>query len=221
MCSIIASHLGKRVFYLNLENVSGTSAFFRGSSDESMSKLIYFLRKKDRETVQQKMTTIWSLDSKYGVYFFSPPDSISDVNELTVNEVDKLFQAIKTCERYEYIFVDFSSEFDNDKKTLLRKCDKILLLLAHDEVSAAKIELLNRDFKTMGDKEIIMEKSIVVLNKYDSRYKLPVEQSRINDRPVSVTLPYEPGLSYYTYDEFQVNNKNRFQAAITSLVNML
>ncbi|MCD5401721.1 hypothetical protein LR013_03925 [candidate division NPL-UPA2 bacterium] len=221
MSSIISSHLGKRVFYLNLENIASTNAYFKSDNDESISKLIYFLRNKDKETVQQKMATLWSLDSKYGVYFFAPPDNISDINELSINEIDKLFTVLKACAYYDYVFVDFSAVLDNDKKAILRRCDQLFMLIGHDESSAAKIDLFSRDLETMPDKEMLLAKMTMILNKYDDRYKLAVEQSRVGGREINFKLPYEASLLYCNYHEFQVNTNNNFQAAIANLVNTI
>ena len=73
----------------------------------------------------------------------------------------------------------------------------------------------------MSGKEMLLSKTTIILNKYDNRYKLPVEHIKVGERGIGFVLPFEFSLLYNNYGEFQVNNNNRFQSAIANLVNKI
>jgi hypothetical protein len=111
-CSILFERRGMRTFYLNLEAVPSTEAFFHSEagSGQSLSNVIYHLKGKNGN-VGLKLEGAASLDARTGVHYFRPPENLLEFNELTEQDVTLLLDTFRKSSVYDMVFVDIDSGF--------------------------------------------------------------------------------------------------------------
>ena len=110
-CSMMCAKRGMRVFYLNIERISSTPLFFKANSEESFSKIIYYLKEKSKN-INFKIEAAKSVDPDSKVHFFVKPDNILDTRELEAEELEKLLACIRMSSQYDHIFIDMSEGLD-------------------------------------------------------------------------------------------------------------
>jgi len=215
--SILAAYREKRVLYLNLENVPSTNNYFEVSDGGNFSRLIYYLRKKKR-VVQDRILKVQQLDSKYSVYFFAPTDNVDDLLSMSTDEYKLLLESICKTEQFDYVFVDFSSELSSKKKEMLNACDKVLLILSHDENCLSKVEIFEKEIELSVLAGSLKERIIVVLNKYFSEYTMKIEKENIFGKEIDYKIPYDEALKHRSGRGFVLDTSNSMQKTIFEML---
>jgi len=156
--SMVAKKMGKEVFYLNLEDGCSTSCFFDGSGFSSVSELIYYLKEK-KEQLPVKIEAIAFKDPATGVKSFAPPESLTDIAELTVKEIEELITSIMKS-NHELLFVDLSNQYSPQNMKALELADDILLVGTSSSTGKTR---MNQFLKHLSVLE--QRKGISLLNK--------------------------------------------------------
>ena len=124
---------GRKVVYLDMQNFSGSSAYFPqtgksissvfGKMDSNVAMLFQSIRLQDGDT---------------GIYYFCQPENYDDINVLTADDAELL---IESCaEGVDEVVVDLSSVCDEKTKRLLQKAERVLLVLDQTRTGKAKWE---------------------------------------------------------------------------------
>jgi len=129
-CSIISAGRGKKTFYLNLEDVPSTTAFFNGDTDENFSKVIYHL--KGSNNLWLRLEAAKCTDIRTGVHFFRPPENICEMDELEDEDVVRLLKAFKSSSVYDCVFIDLPAGLNRRNHTVMRYSDVIVLVLTEN-----------------------------------------------------------------------------------------
>ncbi|MGV8146190.1 MAG: AAA family ATPase [Alkaliphilus sp.] len=217
MLSILAAYQEKRVMYLNLEHVASTQYYFKSQNEENLSKMIYYLRNK-KSAVQEKIAKTQQLDSKYNVYFFSPPDNGDDLLTMTIDEYSLLLEATCKMGKYDYVFVDFSTEISERKKDMLNLCDKILLIMAGEGSAIEKIRIYREEIESSQIASSLMEKTSIVLNKYSRDYGLNIDSIKIDGRKIEYRLPNDDNLNLHSESGFFIDVNNPMQKQVIEML---
>lgn len=161
------AELGMKCFYLNLESLQSTGAFFNSDSKRNLSYGFYYLKEK-RNNLSFKLNGIKNTDFDYGVQYFSPPESPLEYEEVDSAELECLIQGIRELERYDCIFIDMSSVFDRKTRKLMQLCDKIILVNLQEPMAMHKSKLLDTELMRLKDtgKDSMNDKFIYVINRY-------------------------------------------------------
>jgi len=169
-CSILCSRKGLRTFYLNMEDNPSTSLFFHNESEQSVSNVIYHLKGKGNN-LGLKLEGAKSCDPKSGVCFFSPPDSMLELEELTGADATLLVNELKASSIYDVVFIDMSCGLNKRNTALLGCADSILMVLVPDDISNKKMKELGAAFELSKHKygSQMTDQMITILNRYDER----------------------------------------------------
>ncbi len=138
-CSILCGRRGTRTFYLNLEAVPSTEAFFNSDagSGQSFSNVIYYLKGKNGN-IGLKLEGAASLDARTGVHYFKPPENLFEFNELTEQDITLLLNTFRKSAVYDMVFVDIGSGFSPVNAEVIRQSDIILPVLTPGKCSSVK-----------------------------------------------------------------------------------
>lgn len=215
--SILTAYREKRVMYLNLEDVASTENYFKANDEENLTKLIYYLRKKTKN-VQDKVSKVQQLDSKHNVYFFAPAERADDLLSMSIDEYTVLIESIRKAEQYDYVFVDFSTEISKRKKEMLNLCDKILLVLSYDENCFEKIRIYEKEIEHSTFANSIIEKTMLVLNKYLSECTMSIENVNVCGKRIEYRVSNDNTMRYRRNGDFVLDLNNIMQKDIFEIL---
>lgn len=207
---------GKKVFYLNLEDYASTSMFFHFEPSKSFSNVLYYLREKS-ENMAAKIEGCRSIDPVDGIYFFTPPESLSELYEAEPEELRQLVRLLKTSGMYDYVFIDMPSCFDKRAFSVLDESDIILLVASGDIGAEVKLKLFSKELEIMSKKRgiVLQDKINVVLNKAKESSGLDATLFDIFGRTPLIKIPEVMGMRSLT----DVNSV--FYAAINRLAGII
>ncbi len=169
-CSILCAGRGVRSFYLNMEVIPSTDLFFNGDCARTFSNVIFHLKGKG-DNLQLKLEGAKCVDTKSGVHYFKPPESILELNELTDLEIEYLVSGLKNSAVYDYVFIDMSSGLNSFNTAILPLADVILLVIDQDRRTMIKLEKFRAGLNLLEHKSGIgiANRIIPVLNRFDGR----------------------------------------------------
>lgn len=196
ICAALAINMsasGYKVFYLNMESTPSTSCFFHDKNNNNLSTVLFSIKGKSQNT-QLKMEGAKCFDSTNGVYYFTPPDSTFEIEEMQPEELKILVDLLKTSGQYDYVFIDLSSSISMNNIALLEACDRIILPIDQDISSEIKLSALNEELKILNQQKSInlLEKTKIVLNKFicDNKKILNIEGFEISENTMKIPLLY-------------------------------
>lgn len=218
--SIQCARRGLGVFYLNLENLQSTPLFFNCSSDQNLSGILYFLKEKNKN-LHLRIEGSRLVDAEHDVHYFSPPESIFDMEEAEPQELKTLIDELRTMSQYDIVFVDMSSDLNSRNIALLEACDEIILVLSQDAVSEVKADVFIKQLNIINHrKELnLSDKMTVVLNRYNSHMALEVETVSINGKSISGYIPLVPGMTAIKGSAQFVDINSEFGRSIQDIIN--
>lgn len=187
--SIQCAELGMQSFYLNLESIQSTGAFFNSNSKRNLSYIFYYLKEKGK-SLSFNMDGIKSTDTDYGVWYFDPPESPLEYEEIDSDNLGQLIQGIKEMGCYDYVFIDMSNTFDMKNYKIMNLCDRIVLVTLQEPISMNKNKLLYNELVKLSDsdKDCVLDKFINVINRYKDK-NCESTESFANEAPVAVRVP--------------------------------
>lgn len=167
-CSILSAGRGLKTFYLNLENVPSTGRYFHGDSEQSFSNVIYHLKGKS-DNLGLKLESAKCCDPKTGVYFYAPPASILDMNELTEQDVVRMLDEFKKGSVYDAVFIDLPSGLNPCNSAVLGHADAVIMVLEQGDRTMAKMNQMKAGFELLRQKYgmEMTRKIIPVINKWN------------------------------------------------------
>ena len=146
---------GRQTVYLNLENFSTTSVYFR-EAGASISKL--FEKLESNAHVFQK--GIRQQDPGTGIAFFSGPENYDDINILSAGDMESLIGAC--AEDIDELVIDLSSQCDRRTQAILCLADAVLLVCDPSAASQAKLLQFIHQHSTFRE---ISSQAVLINNK--------------------------------------------------------
>ncbi len=189
-CSINSAQGDNSVFYLNLEELQSTPYFFDCESKENLSNILYYI-KEEKKNIGLKIEGIRNKDYQYDIHYFSPPDTVIDINETSPNEIHHLIHQLKTSNNYDRIFIDMPTNINEKSISTLRQSDQIILVLSYEDVSMHKIAGFMKELDMLSKRNEldINEKITIVLNKAPFNKNSQIGISDCNGKPIEVQIP--------------------------------
>lgn len=165
-CSILCARKGLKTFYLNLEDIPSTNAFFQGESPQSFSNVIYHLKGKGGN-LGLKLEGAKCCDSETGVFFYKPPQNALEMEELTAEEVSLLLTEMKSNGLYDVVLVDMPAGLHQRNISVIRSSDVILMMLTANISADVKMNAMLKGLEVLEHKlgERVTEKLVTVYNK--------------------------------------------------------
>lgn len=130
---------GKKVFYLNLEKLAGTDAFFDGSPQFDMSDVIFALKSR-KGSLALKLESCAAADPS-GVCYYAPPKLALDMFELEESDVKVLINELKISGQYDVIIVDCDFSLEKNALDMFRNADSVIWVGDGSEISNIKTEM--------------------------------------------------------------------------------
>lgn len=217
--SIREAENGKAVFYLNLEDIQSIPYFFNCETKQNLSNMLYYIKEK-KKNITLKIEGIRCVDFQYNIHYFSPPDSIIDLNETSPDEIQFLLNELKAVNNYDTIFVDMSSKLDDKNISILKASDQIMLIINPDDFSMIKTASFMKELEILSKRNKINfnEKITIVLNKYSPNGDMRLPELNFNGKPIAVKVPiiFEPFTIYK--DNYRKELKPEYKAAVDELL---
>lgn len=218
-CSIQMARRGKKVFYLNLEDIQSTPLFFNCESEKNFSDMIYFL-KQNRKNLSLTIEGIRCVDHNYGIHYFSPPSSVIDLNELMPEELEYLIAQLKNTNQYDYIFLDMSSRLDKKNLMIMRTCDEIMIVATQYQISLLKMKSFLKELDILHERDLkdAPKRYHLLLNRYSSQMSQEIENMDLKNINIIQKIPRINNLIIPGEKKFILNMDNEFGFAITEVI---
>lgn len=185
---------GMKAFYLNMERFPVTAAYFADDGVQNLSNMLFYL-KENNKNLALKIEGCRSVDPATGVHFFNRPGNIFDTDDLTQEELDRLFNQFKSMGCYDRLVIDIPSDLNGTNISILDKSDVIFLVLPCNHLSRLKADVMLEGFEILEKRRGIrlLNKLELVINKYDNSGVYELDELRINDKPAFIKIPYIKG----------------------------
>lgn len=168
---VLASY-GKRVLYLNLENIPSTSFFFpEEEATKSLADFLYYLFIKNDKTIFKGIYEFLRRD-EWGVDCLVPQRSFNDWMQLTIDEIRYFISKICSDTEYDYICLDTSSHLDDKNIMMGAMCYKVFNIYTQSKISQHKQKVLSQYCKASPKLEFF-NNSIMVLNRFNNGEQQP------------------------------------------------
>ncbi len=188
------THIGKKVLYINLENMPSTPAFFRVNGENSITHVLMGI-KCGAADLAERVKKYSLQDCQSDVCYFSPAENNMDMEELDPAGMEHLLKSIKKSGSFDFAVADTQSGFTFRNAVIMSFCDCTLSITVQDEINKVRIPLWLDSIKKAESRYDfrIMDKMKFIINKYgqsdsDSRFVLPEICGAYE------VIPYVPGL---------------------------
>lgn len=194
--SLATAHLlsqqGKRVFYLNAEKLNSTVEVLNKGESGSLSDLYLTVKTKGGNIALRIMANKFT-EPDSGFSYINPAESSLEINEITPKEFKKLLTEFENLGEFDYVIVDFDSEFSREKAEMLEKCDVIVAPITPELISLTKAKLFAKELGMYDEFRDLRNKYIYVLNKFVGQTNQTLENSGFaGECDVKANVPISP-----------------------------
>lgn len=217
-CSILSARENLSIFYLNLEDVPSSNLFSESLNGLSFSNVIFDIKER-RPNFTLRIEGSRNVHQENGVYYFAPPDSLRELNEIHEEDMEFFINQFKTADQYDAVFIDMSSSFNQKNKVVLEKCDEIFFIL-ENSTSLYKAKLFESEIEILiqKDKSTIPEKVKPIVNKYRGCDYLGMESISIFCKKVTAKVPFVHELGISNDMEFTLNTHGEFKSSLREIL---
>ncbi len=142
--SMLAARRNLKPLYLNFENAPSTAFYFKGGAERSFSEVIYYLKEKG-SNLAVKLEGACCFDPAGGVYYYLPPESACEFEELTEEDIDLFLKTVRSSSRFGIVFIDLPSGWSGRNKSILKSCDKVINVCLYGAFSFFKKAVMEGD----------------------------------------------------------------------------
>ena len=172
---------GKKVLYLNLEDIQSTSLYFSGKGNIGFSDIILDVKDKSDNFIN-KLITGSAVDSSTNVSYLNPTENILDIEDINEEDIKWLLEAILKANKYSYVIIDTVSKFNSVYSVVLNSSHYVITPILCDENSKKKLEKFVLDVGAI-------DKYHFVYNMYDGTFELEIPECLYNlDKEVAVVI---------------------------------
>lgn len=173
---------GKKVVYLDFNQITSESLYFHGDSDKNWSEVIYAA--KAGKNIGMKLKSYLVTDES-GVSFFEEASSMLDMMELNEKDVEIIIKEIAKLDDVDLVVVDAPKAYSSNLLSIMNSVDQIVWVSDGSYVANKKIvsylqtiakENTNGVSNDTNDKESIKNKSYIFYNKYGIMGKTSVKE---------------------------------------------
>ena len=158
---------GKKVFYLNAEKINSTANIFNHADNGNMSD-VYLAAISKGDNIGLKIVSNKYVDPEWGISYINPSESSLEINEVSTEKFLTLMNEFEKLGEFDYVIIDFDSEFSKYKAEVLKKCDKIVMPVVDGVLQTGKINLFVKELGMYEELGEILRKSIIVHNRKET-----------------------------------------------------
>ncbi|QOR33668.1 AAA family ATPase [Clostridium sp. 'deep sea'] len=136
--------LGKKAFYLNLENYPSTGVYLNTNQSGGLSELFMVL--KNNKNAALKAEALKRKDPNTGIYYINDVDSLLDLEALTTEDLLQLINILATTMVCDYLIIDCSSYINQNYLSIFDIANQIVVVNENNHVSDTKFKI----FKNSG-----------------------------------------------------------------------
>jgi len=179
-CSYNIAARGKRVLYLNLEQLGTPSLFFNGEGAFNLTD-IFFAVKSKKANFLLKLESSLKKDVS-GVSFYDSCKTALDMLEMKGDEFKTLLMEIRRSGFFDYIVVDTDLSIDDKLKNIMVLSNNIVLVNDGSEVSNLKFSRVYEALNILENQSNIMltPKMVVLYNKFRNNVSKQLENYNLN-----------------------------------------
>lgn len=182
------SKIGMRVFYLNVENISslddGQEIYEKG---DNFSNVIFYLKER-RKNIGLKIEAAKYYDNKWMFYYFQPPDSFLEIDDLDIDDYVKLIQSLKSMDQFDYIVIDMGQAVSAGRRVILDISDRLIMTVCPGTFTKAKLNRLLRELSINDMEKEIFSRILTVFNKKGIQNSEAYIDNRLLNRCVSIPV---------------------------------
>ena len=163
----IAHTLGmqqRKVLYLNYEHIDSTREILPRKAQVSFSDLLLMIHSGEQGIGLRLLSGVHT-SPDLSFYYINPPDSSLELNEIPIGEQLSLLTDVIGMAQFDDIIVDFDSELNGDKISLLQLCDRIVIPFVPSPVSMSKFLRFFKELSLHEETSSIAGKGVFVGNK--------------------------------------------------------
>lgn len=135
-------------------------------------------------------------DTDSGVSYINPAESSLEINEITPEEFRRLLTEFEALGEFDYVLVDYDSEFSKEKIKLLDKCDVIIAPITPETTPLTKIRLFIKELGMYDEFAELKQKFVYVLNKSVAQSNAIVQSSGLaGECEIKANISISPILS--------------------------
>lgn len=171
---------GRRTIYINLEQFCSTDCFFAVSGQFDMSDIIYALKSK-KANISLKIESCIQKDDS-GVFFFAPPKTALDMQELNHEDVMLLLSNLTLSGNYDLIIVDMNFGLDQMTMEILNGMDVIVMTSDGTEISNRKVSDAYRSLENMerNSEYRLLNKLQLIYSRFSNKTGAVLENIDVN-----------------------------------------
>ena len=188
----------QKVLYLNFEDIpSYNNLFTNGSDDYDFSDILSESLNKDGNV----LSVVISSQNKdvSGAYYFNPPNSITDYDDFSSEQIIDIIKKLSESGYYEYIVIDMSSSFDKFNRGVLEISDKIFFLTNNSKTSVEKTKFLEKNIKLIDgrliDSGVLNYKLEFILNKTIHKRENRYDSIKFNNKSIKNIIEFNPKIA--------------------------
>lgn len=207
---------GKKVIYLNLEEISSMGLFFdidKKNYKNSFSDLLYNIDFGE-ENIKKIISNIINRSSE-GLWYINTYNSILDLEEIDAITFIKAINYLKKYSECDYIIIDLGCTLNSIYGALINNSDKTLVLMEQNNISREKITVFLNQVDSIDKIELIF-------NKYISEKKILLTDEILEFKnSIFHYIEFDQQLSCSDLTLEILTRNSRFSSSIGKLVNKL
>lgn len=185
LASILANRYGKKVLYLNLEEISSMSCFFDKPQGAGLSVI---LRKiiEDKPNIAMFIEGNRVTEATGRFDYLLPFNDSSDLGMLKPEHVEKLLATLKEMKSYDTILIDLEWK-ENILPVILKEAQKIFMIAKSNGTSQYKLNAYMEALKSQN--LMLCNKVKTIINEYTSGetylnydFNLPYDSACVNEK---------------------------------------
>jgi len=182
------SKMGMRVFYLNVENISSLGDT-QGICENGInfSNIIFYLKER-RKNLSLKIEAAKYYDSRWMFYYFQPPDSFLEIDDLEIDDYVKLIQSLKSMDQFDYIVIDMGQAVSAGRRVLFDISDKLVMTICPGAFTSVKLNRLLKELSMNDMEKEILDRVLTVFNKKGILNEEVYVDRRLLNRCVSIPV---------------------------------
>ncbi len=131
----LARFHGKRVLYINYEELESTNQYFKVQEEKTLSAYLYYAEVGNEFN---KWTEAFTVSNEYGIRAFSASKGRNPLKLLNVQELAKFLEWIQKEASFDYILIDGDNSLKEETLWLISICDNFCTVNGEQDVLKGK-----------------------------------------------------------------------------------
>lgn len=205
------SQNGKKVFYLNLEDIQSTEEYFSGNGKSSLSDIIFEVKDKASNFIE-KLNSIINTDTSTGVKYLNCTDNILDIEDMDQDDMKWLLEQLLKTKIYDYIVIDTVSKYNSVYDIVLNTSDIVITPILNNKTSINKVE---KFIKNQSE----LDKYYFVQNMNNENSIMQVSALKYIDKQIDTSIYENKDLNNCSGE--QAMNSPNIKSAINTIIEQI